>query len=258
MAVPAGRASGQRFTGLSILVTGAAGEIGSAVAGALVAEGARVTLADLDATVLTQLADELGSAAHAVPTDVTVEEDVERAVAEAVAFAGGLHGVFNNAGIEGPVGPITELDLDRFAQVLRINVLGAAAVLKHSLPRLDAGGAVVQTGSTASVAGSAHMAPYVASKHALLGLTRVASREVAARGVRVTAVLPGPVHGRMMQRIESGRSGSGTATATTPTALDGGRYATVAEVVSAVLFLLSGEAGFVAGTGLLMDGGRLA
>lgn len=106
------------------------------------------------------------------------------------------------------------------------------------------------------------MGPYVASKHALLGLTKVASREVAARGVRVVAICPGPVAGRMMQRIDSGRAADGTPSgaARTPraTTLDDGRYATVDEVVGAVLFLLGPDAGFVSGSGLVLDGGRLA
>jgi 3alpha(or 20beta)-hydroxysteroid dehydrogenase len=248
----------ERFAGHSILVTGASGEIGSAVAAALVAEGARVTLADIDGAALARLVAELGPAAHAVPTDVTVESDVERAVLEAVDFGDGLNGVFNNAGIEGPVGPIVELDLARLVQVLQVNVVGAASVLKHSLPHLVAGGVVVQTGSTASVAGAPHMAPYVASKHALLGFTRSASREAAGRGVRVTAVLPGPVEGPMMQRITAGRAATSQAVAADPTALDDGRYAKVGEVASTVLFLLSDEAAFVTGSGLLVDGGRLA
>jgi len=248
----------QRFAGRSALVTGAAGEIGSAVARALVEEGATVTLVDRDKAAVATVAAELGSRAHAVAADVTVESDVEHAVTEAYEFGNGLQCVFNNAGIEGPVGPIEDLDLARLEQVLAVNVLGAAAVLKHSLRRLGSGGVIVQTGSTASLAGAPHMGPYVASKHALLGLTKVASREASARGVRVAAVCPGPVAGRMMERINSGRSESNTATAASATTVDGGRYASVGEIVSAVLFLLSEDAGFVSGSALVVDGGRLA
>jgi NAD(P)-dependent dehydrogenase (short-subunit alcohol dehydrogenase family) len=248
----------QRFAGRSVLVTGAAGEIGSTVARGLVEEGAKVTLVDRDSEALTALAAELGARAHPVTTDITVESEVVRAVDEAANFGDGLHGVFNNAGIEGPVGPITDLDLGRLEQVLKVNVWGAAAVLKHCLRHLGPGGVVVQTGSTASLAGAPHMGPYVASKHALLGLTKVASREVAARGVRVVALCPGPVVGRMMDRINDGRSAANTATSANATTLDEGRYASVEEVASAALFLLSDEAGFVTGTHLVVDGGRLA
>ncbi|MEU7810920.1 SDR family oxidoreductase [Pseudonocardia sp. NPDC049154] len=244
----------ERFRDRSALVTGASGDIGSAVARGLVAEGARVTLVDRDAAAVTALAAELGEAAHAEPADVTVEADVERAVAAAARFGEGLHLVFNNAGIEGPIGPLHELDLAALIHVLQVNVVGAAAVLKHALPLLGPGGVVVQSGSTAGLSGAPSVGPYVASKHALVGLTRVASREVAARGVRVVAICPGPVAGRMMSSIDGGRTGPRTV----PTALDGGRYATVDEIAGAVLFLLGPEAGFVAGSTFVVDGGRLA
>ena len=245
-----------RFAGRSALVTGAAGEIGSAVAMALSREGATPTLLDQDAAALDRVARETGGLA--VPTDVTVEEQVAEAVTRAVDHGGELHLVFNNAGVEGPVGPIEELDLPALERVLRVNVVGAAAVLKHTLPHLGPGGVVVQTGSTASLGGAEHMAPYIASKHALLGLTRTAAKEAAARGIRVSAVLPGPVEGRMMERIDSGRDTSGAASPGVPAVLDGGRRARVDEVVAAVLFLMSDEASFVTGHGLVVDGGRLA
>ncbi|GAA3238343.1 SDR family oxidoreductase [Pseudonocardia petroleophila] len=251
-----------RFRLRSALVTGASGDIGSAVARALVAEGALVTLVDRDVVAVSELAAELGASARAEPADVTSEAEVERAVATAAEFGRGLHLVFNNAGIEGAVGPLHELDLAELTRVLQVNVVGAAAVLKHTLPLLGPGSVVVQTASTAGLSGAPFVGPYVASKHALLGLTKVASREVAARGVRVVAICPGPVAGRMMQRIDSGRAAAGTPSgaARTPasTTLDDGRYATVDEVVGAVLFLLGPEAGFVSGSGLVLDGGRLA
>lgn len=251
-----------RFARQSALITGAAGDIGSAVARALIAEGALVTLVDRDATAVSALASELGEAARAEPADVTVEADVERVVAAAHRFGGGLRLVFNNAGVEGAVAPLSELDLDAFAAVLKVNVLGAAAVLKHTLPLLGAGAVVVQSASVAGLSGAPFVGPYVASKHALLGLTKVASREVSMRGVRVVAICPGPVEGRMMTSIDGGRTATGTAAGAgrvgTTTTLDGGRYATIDEVVGAVLFLFSAEAGFISGSGLVMDGGRLA
>lgn len=246
------------FAGAGALVTGAAGEIGAGVARGLVERGARVSLLDRDRDALAQLADTLGEQALAVPVDVSHESQVAEAVQTAEEHGRGLSVVFNNAGIEGPVGPIESLDLQELEAVFRVNVIGAAAVLKHALPRMGPGGVALQAGSTASVAGAPHLTPYVASKHALLGLTRSASREVACRGVRVSAILPGPVSGRMMERISGGREDAETAGTSNPTALDGGRYATVEEVVAAVLFLLGPDAGFVAGTGLLLDGGRLA
>jgi NAD(P)-dependent dehydrogenase (short-subunit alcohol dehydrogenase family) len=246
------------FDGRGALVTGAAGDLGRAIVRALVDRGARVAMLDVDAEALHALERELGTSVKPIPCDVAEEAQVADAVAAATAFADGLDLVVSNAGIEGPVGPLEELDLTAFERVLRINVLGPAAVLKHVLPGLSRGACVVHTGSTASVAGAPHVAPYVASKHALLGLTRAASREVAARGIRVCAVLPGPIEGRMMERLDDRRATSGAVTSAASTVLDGGRYAKVEEVVAAVLFLLGPDAGFVAGTGLLVDGGRLA
>lgn len=241
------------------LITGAAGHLGSAVARALVNAGARVTLADLPGESLDVLDSELGPQAQAVAVDVLDEDQVAHAVWKAYEFGGNRPDfVFNNAGTEGPIGPITELDLSVFEQVLAVNVIGAATVLKHALRVVGDGARIVQTGSTASIAGAPDMAPYVASKHALLGLMRVASREVAHRGIRVTALLPGPIEGPMMRRIAAGRTAANTATTTQPTVLHSGRMAKVDEIVSAALFLLSEESSFVAGTELVVDGGRSA
>ena len=247
------------FVSSAGLVTGAGGHLGSAVARALVNAGARVTLADLPSDSLEALANELGNRAQAINMDVLDENQVAQAVRAAHKFGGNrLDFVFNNAGTEGPIGPLSELDLDAFRQALAVNVTGAAAVLKHALQLVGDGARIVQTGSTASIAGASDMAPYVASKHALLGLTRVASREAAGRGIRVTALLPGPIEGPMMQRIAEGRSTTNTAVADQLTVLDGGRRARVGEIVSAAMFLLGEESSFVAGTELVVDGGRNA
>ncbi|MFD5812432.1 SDR family NAD(P)-dependent oxidoreductase [Rhodococcus aetherivorans] len=246
------------FASSAGLITGAAGHLGSAVARALVHAGARATIADLPSEALDALARELGPQVQAVGLDVTDESQVERAVQVALEFGGGkMDFVFNNAATEGPIGPITELDLTAFARVFAVNVTGAATVLKYALRVVGNGARIVQTGSTASIAGAPGMAPYVASKHALLGLSRVASREAAARGIRVTTLLPGPIDGPMMQRIAEGRAAARTTTGQ-PTALHGGRQARVDEIVSAALFLLGEESSFVAGAELLVDGGRNA
>lgn len=255
--------SGQRFRGKSALVTGAGGDIGSAVASRLAEGGARVTLVDRDREALEAVASQIrqndGTAQIAVQVaDVADERSVAQAVAAAVSFGGGLDCVFNNVGITGPVTPITELDLGDAARVLQVNVLGAVAVLKHTIPHLERGGVIVQTGSTASSVGAPHLAAYVMSKHAVLGLTKSVAKEVASRGIRVCAVSPGPVAGRMMASINADREAAGTEAAPDPLALDDGRYATVGEIANAVLFLLSDDASFVSGSELIVDGGRLA
>lgn len=249
----------RRFESTGGLVTGASGLLGSAVARALIEAGATVALGDLPSPALAALAYELGPRAHVVPLDVTDEVEVEHAVAAAKEWnQGRLDFVFNNAAIEGHIGPLVDLDTAHLARVLMVNVVGAATVLKHALRVVEDGARIVQTGSTASLGGAPDMAPYVASKHALLGLTRVASRESAARGIRVTALLPGPIEGPMMERIAQGRNTAGTSTLPQTTILDGGRMARVDEIVDAALFLLSKESSFMTGTGMVVDGGRTA
>lgn len=242
------------------LITGAAGQLGSSVARALVDAGARLTLADLPGEALDRLRKEFGDRAHVVELDVLDEERVAETMKEAQQFGGGrMDFVFSNAGVEGPVGPLTDLDVGSLTRTLAVNVVGPAIVLKYALRLLEPGGRVVQTGSTASTTGAPNLAPYVASKHALLGLTRVASREVADRGIRVTCLMPGPIDGPMMTRIEAGRAAAETPTGpAASTVLDGGRRAQVDEIVQAALFLLGEESSFVAGVGLMVDGGRSA
>ncbi|WP_181779300.1 SDR family NAD(P)-dependent oxidoreductase, partial [Pseudonocardia pini] len=174
----------------------------------------------------------------------------------AAALGGGRIDLFvNNAGIEGRVARLEDLAVEDFDRVQAVNVRGVFLGLKYVLPRVPRGGAVVNTGSLASLRGSPGVSAYVASKHAVLGLTRTAALEQAERGVRVNAVCPGPVEGRMMSSLDAGRGRSGRAV---PGAFDGGRYARVDEVVGAVCFLLSAEAGFVSGTALTVDGARMA
>lgn len=247
------------FAGTVGVVTGAGGLVGSHVVASLVERGATVVAADLPGAPLDDVAARHGSSVRTVPTDVTEESAVAQLFEVARDVAGGsIDFVFNNAGVEGPIGSVDALDVDALRRMLDVNVVGAASVLKHASRIVGAGASIVQTGSTASLGGAAHLAPYVMSKHAVLGLTRAASRELAPRGIRVNAVLPGPIAGPMMDRIASGRSERATPTGGAAGSLDDGRLATVDEVVAAVIFLLGRESAFVAGSGLVVDGGRSA
>jgi len=179
--------------GRTALVTGAAGGIGSAAARALIAEGARVALLDRDAGSLAALARDLGDAASIHAVDVTDEHRVASAVADAVERWGGLDVVIGCAGISGPVGtPLAETSLADWDAVFSVNARGPFLVLRAAIPALrrsDAASVVLVASDSALVA-AAGMAPYCASKAAVLHLARAASVELAEDGIRVNAVCP--------------------------------------------------------------------
>jgi NAD(P)-dependent dehydrogenase (short-subunit alcohol dehydrogenase family) len=173
---------------------------------------------------------------------------------------GAIDCFFNNAGIEGKVAPTQEYDEAVFDAVIAVNLKGVFLGLRHVLPVMlkQGRGVVVNTASVAGLFGGPGMAPYVASKHGVLGLTKVASADVARLGVRVNAVCPGPVETRMMRSLESQRNPADPQavhdanSANTPT----GRYATPEEVANVVMYLCSDLASDITGTHIVIDGGR--
>jgi NAD(P)-dependent dehydrogenase (short-subunit alcohol dehydrogenase family) len=244
------------LAGRAVLVTGAAGDIGRAACERLLREGARVVALDRDEAALHALQATYGNGLRARRADVTDEHAVDEAFAWALAD-GELHGVFNNAGIEGAVAPLADYPVEAFDDVLRVNVRGAFLVLRAALRSLPDGGAVVNTASGAALIGSPNLAGYVASKHAVLGLTRTAALEGAARGIRVNAICPGPVDGRMMGSIEHGLDPDGPPRAFAP-GIPLGRYADPREIAELVVFLLSPASSYLTGAGIPVDGGLTA
>lgn len=253
-----------RFTGKVAVVTGAANGLGLDAAQAFAREGARVLLVDRDAAVhdAAQALREAGLEAQSRLADVTRAADVAAYVATALDAWGAIHCFFNNAGIEGHVRPLVEQEEEMFDAVMAVNVKGVFLGLRHVLPVMlrQGAGAVVNTASTAALAGSAGLSPYVGSKHAVLGITRSVAGEVARQGVRVNAVCPGPTETRMIHSLEeqAGARGVNDAAERYKATIPMGRYSTPPEVTAAVLFLCSDAASAITGAHLQVDGGRTA
>lgn len=238
------------------LVTGAAGDIGRATVRRMLDEGARVSLLDLSFPE-TALADLPAARVEFLCGDVTNETAMAECVARARARFGPVHVFFANAGIEGDMRPIVEYERETFDRVMQVNVTGVFLGLKHVLPIMADGGSVVVSSSTAGLKGSANTSAYVASKHAVLGLARVAAAEAAPRGIRVNAIHPTAVRGGMITRIteDMDRHGTQPALERIASGILLGRLAEPEDIAAAVLYLASDDSRMVTGTSLVIDGG---
>jgi NAD(P)-dependent dehydrogenase (short-subunit alcohol dehydrogenase family) len=251
-----------------VVVTGAGGALGRACCIRQLELGHRVLAVDIDVTAGAALADELdaGDQLFVEVADVTDEAAVERYVRVAVELFGGIDGFFNNAGVEGSVTPIVAYPIEAFDRVVAVNLRGVFLGLKHVMAAMAAGGggSIVNTASVAGLVGVGGISAYVATKHAVVGLTKVAALEGAPSGIRVNAVCPGPVDGRMMQSLEVGATAMlglpdvETAHAAYVGLVPGGRYGTPAEVAAAVGFLLSAESSYISGAAIPVDWGFTA
>ena len=251
------------FNGKVALVTGGAGGIGRATSLAFARRGARVVVVDRDAThgeETARLAREAGGDARFVQADVTRSGDVQGYVKAALDAYGAIDCFFNNAGIEGKIALTAEYDEDVFDAVIAVNLKGVFLGLRHVIPVMlrQGSGSIVNTASTAGVAGSPGLSGYVASKHGVIGLTRTAASEYGRNGIRVNAVCPGPTDTRMIQSLESQTSpdGSNSVRERYQSTIPIGRYATPEEVANLVLFLSSDLAASITGGQYLIDGGR--
>ncbi len=251
------------FTGKVALITGGGGGIGRATALGFATRGARVMVVDHDAAAgeaSVGVVRQQGGEALFSPADVSLAADVQRYVQATLDAWGRIDCFFNNAGIEGKVAAIQDYDDDLFDRVIAVNLRGVFLGMKHVLPVMlrQGSGAIVNTASTSGLFGGPGMAAYVASKHGVLGLTKVAASDVADQGVRVNAICPGPVETRMMRSLEAQRNPADPEAvhAANRAAMPTGRYTLPEEVAGAVLYLCSDLAGNVTGTQLVVDGGR--
>lgn len=251
------------FTGKVAVVTGGANGIGRAACLGFARHGAKVVVVDRDAEGARAVAAEIGKAgAIACTADVTRSADVQAYVKAALDAFGSIDCFHNNAGIEGRVTPTAEYDEAVFDAVMGVNVKGVFLGLRHVLPVMirQGRGAVVNTASIAGLVGTPGMPAYVASKHAVIGLTKVAAGEVGPLGIRVNAVCPGPIATRMILDIAkqvSPNNPEGVEERYT-SGIPLRRYGTAEEVANVVLFLCSDLAANVTGAQYVVDGGRTA
>ena len=242
-----------------VLITGALAGIGRATALAFAGEGASIVVSgrrDEAGRALAAKLGETGVRAEFIRADVSNENDVRNLIDQTVAHFGRLDVAVNNAGTEGNAGPITEQSPESYKATFDTNVLGTLLSLKHELRVMlpQGHGSIVNVSSTLGRRGVAGSSVYVASRHAVEGLTKSAALEAAESGVRVNSGAPGPIETEMLNRLWNTAERKAWLLAGVPAK----RFGKPEEVAQIILFLSSDKAPFITGTTVGIDGGKLA
>ena len=253
----------QRLANKVAVITGGTGGIGLAAGKLFAAEGARVVLVDLDQGALDRAVAEIGAErAMGIAADVTAPAQVEAYVKQTVDTHGRLDVFFNNAGIEGAVGPIVDYPVEVFDKVMAVNVRGVFLGLKYVIPAMakSGGGSIVITSSLGGLRGVPKLSAYIGSKHAVVGLMKSAALECAPLNIRVHTINPSPIATRMIASIEAGYAPGATdiVKKKMEAAVPLRRYGQPEEVAALALFLASDESAYITGNSYPIDGGMSA
>lgn len=251
-----------QFDGKVAIVTGGSSGIGQATAIAFGKAGAKVVVAarrETEGAETVRLIQQAGSEAVFVKTDVSQASEIEALVNKTVETYGRLDFAFNNAGIESQPLPLHEQPLEQFDQVMNINVRGLFLSMKYEIIQMlrQGGGVIVNNSSIGGLIAFPGIAPYSASKHAVMGLTKAAALDYAKLGIRINAVNPGLISTDMMARFAAGMGDAETANQQFAATVPMGRMGKPEEVASTVLFLCSDAASYMTGHSLVVDGGSV-
>jgi NAD(P)-dependent dehydrogenase (short-subunit alcohol dehydrogenase family) len=248
----------ESLSGRTALVTGAGSGIGRAIAIRFGALDANVVVADIDEASAVATTEMIDANAIAVAADVTDTDAVARMIGSAVERFGALDCAVNNAGIAPDAKPFTEHTLAEWQRTIDVDLTAVFVCMQHELRRFEAqgrGGAIVNISSAAGTVPAPGQPQYTAAKHGVLGLTKQAAQEFAARGIRVNAILPGQTEtAPMRQYLDALPDGGERMLRRLPM----GRMATPDEIAQAVVWLCSDGASYVNGVSLLVDGGLIA
>ncbi|MEP0915040.1 SDR family oxidoreductase [Leptolyngbya sp. GB1-A1] len=236
------------------LVTGGTSGIGRATAVAFGEAGAKVVLSgrrEAEGEETAALIRDTGAECLFVRSDVSDEAEVQALVEKTIATYGRLDCTFNNAGIEPPIKPLHEQSIEDFDKLMSINVRGLFLCMKYEVQQMlnQGAGVIINNSSMGGLIAFPGISPYIASKHAVMGLTRSAALDYAKQGIRINAVNPGLIATAMMDRLSSGSTDDVGST------VPMGRMGQAAEIAQAVVFLCSDAASYITGQPLVIDGG---